>query len=254
MAPLVDVAPHTDLPCLADPGRSIAPLPQAPDCNTLTYIWGPLSTEDWHRLHAASTMQHSSTIWQHTGVYPDAAESIHIQGMDIRDLIQPTKIRSTVVDYIFQLLYPAAHPDVLYVGMDFTQCLSGEYISVEQIATNPILQPQMEVILSQIFSKQCVVFTFNIDDHFIGVTLHRHRYSATPITLHYLDSLKWNGERIIHNISAFLICCAQSAGVALHSSDITIVPQAASNMTTQLPYNSTAPQKSTLTVAFILYS
>ena len=98
MAPRVDAVPHTDLPCLIDPGGSTAPLTQVTDCNTNTYIWGPLSTEDWQRLHAASTIQHSSTIWQHTGVYPDAAESIHIQGMDIRDLIQPTKIRSTVVD------------------------------------------------------------------------------------------------------------------------------------------------------------
>ena len=94
----------------------------------------------------------------------------------------------------------------------------------------------MDFILAQIFYKQCVVFTFNIDDHFIGVTLHRHRDSATHITLHYLDSLKWNGDRIIRNISAFLICCAQSAGIALHSSDITLVPQAASNMATQLPH------------------
>ena len=153
MAPLTDVVPHADLPCLVDPGRSIAPLPQAPDCNALTYIWGPLSTEDWHR-HTASTVQNSSTILQHTGPHPDAAESIHIQGMDIRDLLQPTKIRSSVVDYILQLLYPATHPDVLYVGMDFTQCLSGDHISVDQIATNPILQTQMDVILSQIFSKQ----------------------------------------------------------------------------------------------------
>ena len=81
MTPLIDVVPHADLQCLIDPGRSSTPLPQAPDCNTLTCIWGPLSTEDWHRLHAASTIQNSSTIWQHTGLHPDAAESLHIQGM-----------------------------------------------------------------------------------------------------------------------------------------------------------------------------
>ena len=236
MDTLTGVVPHADSPCPVDPDMSAKPPPPDSDYTALTYMWGNLSTEDWHRLHAASTTQNSSTIWQYTGLHPDAAESLHIQGMDIRDLIQPTKLRSNVVDYILQLLYPATHPDVLYVGMDFTQCLSGEYISVDQIATNPILQPQMDVILSQIFSKQCVVFTFNIDDHFIGVTMHRHRSSATHITLHYLDSLKWNGDRIIRSISAFIMCCAQSAGIELRSSDITIVSQAASNMATQLPY------------------
>ena len=188
MAPLTGVVPHADSPCPVDPDMSFTPLPPDPDCTAPTYMWGHLSTEDWHRLHAASTVQNSSTIWQHTGLHPDAAESLHIQGMDIRDLIQPTKLRSNVVDYILQLLYPATHPDVLYVGMDFTQCLSGEHISVDQIATNPIQQTQMDVILSQIFSKQSVVFTFNSDDHFIGVTLialgpltHTLRYTTlTP--------------------------------------------------------------------------
>ena len=47
-----------------------------------------------------------------------------IQGTDIRDLIQTYTLRSDVVDFVLTKMFPRDHPDTLYVGMDFTQCLT----------------------------------------------------------------------------------------------------------------------------------
>ena len=160
----------------------------------------------------------TTTILQHTGLHRNDVDSIHIQGTDIRDLIHPYTLRSDVVDFVLTKMFPRDHPDTLYVGMDFTQCLTDANTPLEGLHSDAILTPKLHAILQRIFTKRITIFTFNRNGHFVGAMLERPDTQNAYTKISYLASLKWDGNRVLTSITRLLLWMAHIHATTRHHS------------------------------------